>query len=135
VRLCARRSHPCRAPRLAGRRRGSNDSGRSTSLRLSNLTFTSQLIWQLGILAHEFPPSSGRARAAAFSSFSAGAPIGGALGMVLGGLVTQLSKYGYNIRIYIYLSHILFKITDIPGARSSSSLRRSHSPRSSLECS
>ncbi|KAJ7841750.1 major facilitator superfamily domain-containing protein [Mycena olivaceomarginata] len=48
----------------------------------------------LGILAHEFPPSSGRARAAAFSSFSAGAPVGGALGMVLGGLVTQLSRLG-----------------------------------------
>ncbi|KAK7039697.1 MFS domain-containing protein [Favolaschia claudopus] len=55
----------------------------------------------LGILAHEFPPSSGRARAAAFSSFSAGAPIGGALGMVFGGLVTQLSKYTWRAQFWL----------------------------------
>ncbi|KAK7044394.1 major facilitator superfamily domain-containing protein [Favolaschia claudopus] len=55
----------------------------------------------LGILAHEFPPSSGRARAAAFSSFSAGAPIGGALGMVFGGLVTQLSRYTWRAQFWL----------------------------------
>ncbi|KAF8145372.1 major facilitator superfamily domain-containing protein [Mycena galopus ATCC 62051] len=55
----------------------------------------------LGILAHEFPPSSGRARAVAFSSFSAGAPLGGALGMVLGGLVTQLSKYTWRAQFFL----------------------------------
>ncbi|KAJ6489858.1 efflux transporter [Mycena sanguinolenta] len=55
----------------------------------------------LGILAHEFPPSSGRARAAAFSSFSAGAPLGGALGMVLGGLVTELSKYTWRAQFIL----------------------------------
>ncbi|KAJ7670563.1 efflux transporter [Mycena polygramma] len=55
----------------------------------------------LGILAHEFPPSSGRARAAAFSSFSAGAPVGGALGMVLGGLVTQLSRYTWRAQFFL----------------------------------
>ncbi|KAJ6533086.1 major facilitator superfamily domain-containing protein [Mycena capillaripes] len=55
----------------------------------------------LGILAHEFPPSSGRARAAAFSSFSAGAPVGGALGMVLGGLLTQLSRYTWRAQFFL----------------------------------
>ncbi|KAF7360738.1 MFS domain-containing protein [Mycena venus] len=64
-------------------------------------TIPAAVIWQLGILAHEFPPSSGRARAAAFSSFSAGAPIGGALGMVLGGLVTQLSKYTWRAQFFL----------------------------------
>ncbi|KAF7325516.1 MFS domain-containing protein [Mycena kentingensis (nom. inval.)] len=55
----------------------------------------------IGILAHEFPPSSPRARAAAFSSFSAGAPIGGALGMILGGLVTELSKYTWQAQFWL----------------------------------
>ncbi|KAJ7032369.1 efflux transporter [Mycena alexandri] len=55
----------------------------------------------LGILAHEFPPSSGRARAAAFASFSAGGPIGAALGMILGGLLTQLSKYTWRAQFYL----------------------------------
>jgi MFS family permease len=44
---------------------------------------------QLGILAHAFPPS--RARSIAFSTFSAGAPVGGILGLVLGGVLTQLT--------------------------------------------
>ncbi|KAJ7264038.1 major facilitator superfamily domain-containing protein [Mycena haematopus] len=72
----------------------------------------------LGILAHEFPPSSGRARAAAFSSFSAGAPLGGALGMVLGGLVTQLSKYTWRAQFIlsaaIALATLLVGIFVIP---------------------
>ncbi|KAG5653776.1 hypothetical protein H0H81_010617 [Sphagnurus paluster] len=41
----------------------------------------------LGILAHAFPPS--RARSVAFSTFAAGAPLGAALGMALGGVLTQ----------------------------------------------
>ncbi|KAJ7140142.1 MFS general substrate transporter [Mycena filopes] len=44
----------------------------------------------LGILAHAFPPS--RARSAAFATFSAGAPIGGAVGTQIGGLLTQYTK-------------------------------------------
>ncbi|KAJ7765345.1 efflux transporter [Mycena metata] len=55
----------------------------------------------LGILAHEFPPSSGRARAAAFASFSAGGPIGAAFGMILGGLLTQLSRYTWRAQFYL----------------------------------
>ncbi|WWD15846.1 hypothetical protein CI109_100270 [Kwoniella shandongensis] len=39
----------------------------------------------VGIIAYNF---SGRARSTAFASFSAGAPVGGALGLLLGGLFT-----------------------------------------------
>ena len=46
---------------------------------------------QLGILAHAFPPS--RARSIAFATFAAGAPVGGALGTILGGAFTQYTKY------------------------------------------
>jgi MFS family permease len=45
----------------------------------------------LGILAHSFPPS--RARSTAFATFSAGAPIGAALGMVFGGVLTEFASY------------------------------------------
>ncbi|KAJ6509090.1 major facilitator superfamily domain-containing protein [Mycena vulgaris] len=45
----------------------------------------------LGILAHAFPPS--RARSAAFATFAAGAPVGGAIGMAIGGTMTQLTRY------------------------------------------
>jgi len=41
----------------------------------------------VGILAHAFPP--GRSRNIAFSTFSAGAPLGGAVGMVFGGVMAQ----------------------------------------------
>ncbi|KAI5117894.1 hypothetical protein M0805_001551 [Coniferiporia weirii] len=41
----------------------------------------------LGILAHAFPPS--RARSVAFATFSAGAPVGGAVGLQIGGILTQ----------------------------------------------
>lgn len=41
----------------------------------------------LGILAHSFPPS--RARSTAFATFSAGAPLGGAIGLVLGGVMAE----------------------------------------------
>ena len=44
----------------------------------------------LGILAHTFPPS--HLRAVAFSTFAAGAPIGGAVGQILGGVFTQVTK-------------------------------------------
>ncbi|EIN03494.1 MFS general substrate transporter [Punctularia strigosozonata HHB-11173 SS5] len=43
----------------------------------------------LGILAHAFPPS--RARTLAFATFSAGSPIGAAFGMIIGGVLTQLT--------------------------------------------
>jgi len=43
----------------------------------------------LGILANSFPPS--RARSTAFATFAAGAPVGGAFGTIIGGVLTQLS--------------------------------------------
>ncbi|RDB16369.1 hypothetical protein Hypma_002885 [Hypsizygus marmoreus] len=43
----------------------------------------------LGILAHAFPPS--KARSIAFSTFAAGAPVGAAFGMALGGVLTQIT--------------------------------------------
>ncbi len=45
---------------------------------------------QLGILAHEFPPS--RARSLAFATFSAGAPIGAVFGVAVGGVLTEFTK-------------------------------------------
>ncbi|CAE6516665.1 unnamed protein product [Rhizoctonia solani] len=44
----------------------------------------------VGILAHEFPPSV--ARSVAFATFSAGAPLGGGIGFVIGGLMTQYTS-------------------------------------------
>lgn len=48
----------------------------------------------LGILAQAFPPS--RARSAAFATFAAGAPVGGAVGMVIGGVLTELTRYTWR---------------------------------------
>ncbi|KAI1790080.1 efflux transporter [Ganoderma leucocontextum] len=44
---------------------------------------------QLGILVHTFPPS--HIRSVAFATFAAGAPVGGALGSTVGGVLTQLT--------------------------------------------
>ncbi|KAG5645961.1 hypothetical protein DXG03_004753 [Asterophora parasitica] len=53
----------------------------------------------LGILAHAFPPS--RARALAFSTFAAGAPVGAALGMAVGGVMTQETKATWRSPFYL----------------------------------
>ncbi|KAG7446056.1 putative efflux transporter [Guyanagaster necrorhizus] len=53
----------------------------------------------LGILAHSFPPS--RARTIAFATFAAGAPIGGALGTVVGGVMVQLTKKTWRSLFYL----------------------------------
>ncbi|KAJ7769064.1 MFS general substrate transporter [Mycena maculata] len=53
----------------------------------------------LGILAHAFPPS--RARSAAFATFSAGAPIGGAVGTQFGGLLTQYTKESWRAAFFL----------------------------------
>ncbi|KAJ8519130.1 hypothetical protein ONZ45_g3885 [Pleurotus djamor] len=53
----------------------------------------------LGILAQAFPPS--KARAIAFTTFSTGNPLGGGLGMVLGGALTELSRsWQYWVQLY-----------------------------------
>ncbi|KAK7031956.1 MFS general substrate transporter [Favolaschia claudopus] len=54
----------------------------------------------LGILAHAFPPS--RARTIAFASFSAGAPLGGAIGMQLGAVLTQYSAAGWRATFFLF---------------------------------
>ncbi|KIM62729.1 hypothetical protein SCLCIDRAFT_15735 [Scleroderma citrinum Foug A] len=53
----------------------------------------------LGILAHSFPPS--RARTIAFTTFAAGAPIGGAFGFVIGGVVTQFSDDHWRATFFV----------------------------------
>ncbi|KAE9400439.1 putative efflux transporter [Gymnopus androsaceus JB14] len=53
----------------------------------------------LGILAHSFPP--GKARAIAFATFAAGAPLGGGAGVVLGGLLTELTPQSWRSPFYL----------------------------------
>ncbi|KAG1735286.1 major facilitator superfamily domain-containing protein [Suillus paluster] len=53
----------------------------------------------LGILAHAFPPS--RARSLAFATFAAGAPVGGAFGTIIGGVLTQLSSQHWRAVFYL----------------------------------
>ncbi|KAJ7704979.1 major facilitator superfamily domain-containing protein [Mycena rosella] len=53
----------------------------------------------LGILAQAFPPS--RARSAAFATFSAGAPIGGAVGTQIGALLTQYTKATWRAPFFL----------------------------------
>ncbi|KAF9077668.1 putative efflux transporter [Rhodocollybia butyracea] len=53
----------------------------------------------LGTLAHSFPP--GRSRALAFATFSAGAPLGGGAGLVLGGLLTELTSQAWRAPFYL----------------------------------
>ncbi|KAI0781757.1 major facilitator superfamily domain-containing protein [Abortiporus biennis] len=53
----------------------------------------------LGILAHSFPPS--RARSIAFATFGAGAPIGAALGSLIGGVLTQLTAPSWRSTFYL----------------------------------
>ncbi|KAG1735317.1 major facilitator superfamily domain-containing protein [Suillus paluster] len=53
----------------------------------------------LGILAHSFPPS--RARSIAFATFSAGAPVGGAFGMMIGGVLTEFSSTHWSSVFYL----------------------------------
>ncbi|OJT07816.1 hypothetical protein TRAPUB_1299 [Trametes pubescens] len=48
----------------------------------------------LGILAHTFPPST--IRSIAFSTFAAGAPVGGALGNAVGGVLTQSTEKSWR---------------------------------------
>ncbi|KAG2147756.1 major facilitator superfamily domain-containing protein [Suillus bovinus] len=52
----------------------------------------------LGILAHAFPQS--KARSIAFATFAAGAPVGGAFGMLMGGVLTQLTSTHWRSIFY-----------------------------------
>ncbi|KAG2073084.1 MFS general substrate transporter [Suillus decipiens] len=53
----------------------------------------------LGILANAFPPS--RARSIAFATFAAGAPVGGAFGVIIGGVLTQLTSTHWRSAFYL----------------------------------
>ncbi|KZP15059.1 efflux transporter [Athelia psychrophila] len=53
----------------------------------------------VGILAAAFPPS--RLRSFAFATFSAGAPVGAAVGMTLGGVLTQLTEQTWRSVFYL----------------------------------
>ncbi|PIL29314.1 MFS general substrate transporter [Ganoderma sinense ZZ0214-1] len=48
----------------------------------------------IGILAHTFPPS--QIRSVAFATFAAGAPLGGALGSAIGGVLTQYTEQSWR---------------------------------------
>ncbi|CAE6451293.1 unnamed protein product [Rhizoctonia solani] len=66
----------------------------------------------VGILAHEFPPSV--ARSVAFATFSAGAPLGGAIGFVIGGIMTQYT--GVKWKGVFYVSAGIAALTMIAAA-------------------
>ncbi|KAG2101573.1 major facilitator superfamily domain-containing protein [Suillus discolor] len=65
----------------------------------------------LGILAHAFPPS--RMRSIAFATFAAGAPVGGAFGMIIGGVLTQITSTHW--RSPFYLVAAMSALTGISG--------------------
>ncbi|KAG1852813.1 major facilitator superfamily domain-containing protein [Suillus subalutaceus] len=65
----------------------------------------------LGILAHAFPPS--KMRSTAFATFAAGAPVGGAFGMIIGGVLTQVSSTHW--RSPFYLVAVMSALTGISG--------------------
>ncbi|TRM55647.1 major facilitator superfamily domain-containing protein [Schizophyllum amplum] len=52
----------------------------------------------LGILAHAFPPS--KARSLAFATFGAGAPVGGVLGFIIAGALTQYTSDTWRAVFY-----------------------------------
>ncbi|TDL21098.1 efflux transporter [Rickenella mellea] len=53
----------------------------------------------IGILAHAFPPS--RARSLAFATFSVGAPIGGAVGLQIGGVLTEFAPASWRATFFL----------------------------------
>ncbi|KAK4688236.1 hypothetical protein P7C73_g1875, partial [Tremellales sp. Uapishka_1] len=53
----------------------------------------------IGIIASNF---HGKSRSTAFAAFSAGAPVGGGLGLVLGGVLTEYSKYTWRSTFFVF---------------------------------
>jgi len=95
-----RRSFTCCPPWLPRHWRCSHHTVCSSVFSLlcfPNATSSSTLL-QLGMLAHSFPPS--KARSMAFATFAAGAPVGGAVGMIIGGVLTQLTACVITARFY-----------------------------------
>ena len=62
---------------------------------------------QIGILAHGFPPS--RARSMAFATFSSGSAMGAAIGNIIGGALTEYTKYEFflDLRLFIYFYQLI----------------------------
>ena len=54
----------------------------------------------IGIIASNF---HGKARSTAFAAFSAGAPVGGGIGLVLGGVLTAYSPYVMSRKVCLRL--------------------------------
>ncbi|KAG9017798.1 hypothetical protein FRB93_004609 [Tulasnella sp. JGI-2019a] len=54
----------------------------------------------IGILAQEFPP--GRMRSFAFATFSCGAPMGGSIGILVGGTLTQLASDSWRSMFFVF---------------------------------
>ncbi|KAG8904217.1 hypothetical protein FRB99_002081 [Tulasnella sp. 403] len=54
---------------------------------------------KIGILAQEFPP--GRVRSIAFATFSCGAPVGGSIGILVGGTLTQLAPASWRSIFFV----------------------------------
>ncbi|KAG8856950.1 hypothetical protein FRB96_006213 [Tulasnella sp. 330] len=54
----------------------------------------------IGILAQEFPP--GRMRTIAFATFSCGAPMGGSIGILVGGTLTQLASDSWRSMFFVF---------------------------------
>lgn len=108
-----RRSFTCCPPWLPRHWRCSHHTVCSSVFSLlcfPNATSSSTLL-QLGMLAHSFPPS--KARSMAFATFAAGAPVGGAVGMIIGGVLTQLTACVITARFYgstifnIFLQYVM----------------------------
>ncbi|KAL0957896.1 hypothetical protein HGRIS_000077 [Hohenbuehelia grisea] len=81
----------------------------------------------IGILSHSFPPS--RARSIAFATFAAGAPVGGAYGYQIGGVLTEFTRKTWRSTFYAaaglaFLNLILGLIFMDPDVRSSEIDRR-----------
>lgn len=91
LRLCAERGFDRLCPRHARRRARCchRTSLRSPTLELQLNPLLCAQPSSLGILGSSFPP--GQRKTTAFALFSAGAPLGGSLGSVLGGVCVLLS--------------------------------------------
>ncbi|KAL0955479.1 hypothetical protein HGRIS_001719 [Hohenbuehelia grisea] len=72
----------------------------AVSLVTLNMSCQYECNFQMGILAQSFPPS--KARAVAFATFSAGNPLGAGLGMVMGGLLTEVSAATWRANFYLF---------------------------------
>lgn len=73
---------------------------------------------QLGILAQAFPPAS-HARSMAFASFAAGAPLGAAFGMAIGGALVQTTVYVFTVLPGRRCTFLRSDFTVLPGAHHS----------------